>query len=154
MPLLLVRHAKAGSRSDWAADDRLRPVTKSGRQQAEALVIQLKRYDVERVLTSPYLRCVQTVEPLAAALGLDIEVTEALGEGCSSDALALVRSLGCEPTVVLSTHGDIVPDVLEALSVEDGLALPRHPQWSKGSTWVLSGHDGRFTSGEYLSPPS
>ena len=154
MRLLLVRHAKAGSRSDWEGDDRLRPITKSGRRQADGLVIQLKRYEVTRVLSSPYLRCVQTVEPLASALGLKVEITEALAEGCSDAALALVRSLRSDPSVVLSTHGDIVPDVLEALAVEDGLQLPRHPQWSKGSTWVLDRRDGRFAFADYLTPPA
>ena len=61
MAVLLVRHAKAGSRKDWSGDDRLRPLSKAGHRQAEALVPLLVGYPITRVLSSPFVRCVQTV---------------------------------------------------------------------------------------------
>jgi 8-oxo-dGTP diphosphatase len=81
VPLYLVRHAKAGSRHHWEGPDEERPLTRAGRAQAEALATHLGGAPTERVLSSPYVRCVQTVEPLAAKVGTTVEITDALAEG-------------------------------------------------------------------------
>jgi 8-oxo-dGTP diphosphatase len=78
--LVLVRHAKAGDRAEWEGDDRLRPLDKKGRKQAERLPEVLAAVAVRRIVSSPYLRCVQTVEPLAAACGLEVEHAPELGD--------------------------------------------------------------------------
>jgi 8-oxo-dGTP diphosphatase len=105
--LLLIRHARAGDSSEWEGDDRKRPLDKRGRRQAEALVEALASFTVTRVLSSPADRCVQTVEPLAAARGLDIEVRDELGEERQGhDGAALVHSLLGEP-VALCVHGGL-----------------------------------------------
>jgi 8-oxo-(d)GTP phosphatase len=141
MPILLVRHATAGKRSAWQGDDRLRPLDKRGRRQAEGLVAQLGRFEPERVLSSPYLRCTQTIEPLAGELGLTVEAADELSEGAGRErALRLLRRLG-ETTAVLCTHGD----VLEELVGEEG---------KKGSTWVLSVDGERVTPLERIPPPA
>ena len=77
--LLLIRHARAGDRHAWDGDDRVRPVDDRGRLQSVALVEALADFKIDRIVSSPYLRCVQTVEPLAEALGLEIELDEQLG---------------------------------------------------------------------------
>jgi 8-oxo-dGTP diphosphatase len=92
--VLLIRHARAGERAEWEGDDRLRPLDDRGWQQAEKLVELLAEFPVERILSSPYDRCVQTVEPLARARGLAIELREELGEELQDgDGMKLVRSL-------------------------------------------------------------
>jgi phosphohistidine phosphatase SixA len=92
--LVLIRHARAGVRSEWVGDDRWRPLDKKGRKQAEQLVALVKDYEISRILSSPFDRCVQTVEPLARARGLEIEVREELGEQHQFDeGVAVVRSL-------------------------------------------------------------
>src|SRR5207302_6791016 len=116
MTVLLVRHARAGSRKHWDGPDIERPLSKKGWRQAEGLVDMLTRYPVARIMSSPYVRCVQTVEPVAEKLKLDIERQPELAEGAPVDqALALVRGAG-GTTVVLCTHGDIVPAILEAVA--------------------------------------
>jgi len=150
--ILLVRHGAAGSRDAWAGDDTKRPLTAKGERQAAGLVPLLRPFGVERVLSSPYVRCVQTVEPLGAALGLGVEHEGALGEGQGRAAAKLVRALAGH-TVALCTHGDIVPDVLEDLVRRDGIDLGPAPRCQKGSTWVLHVEGDRFTGAEYLPPP-
>src|SRR5258706_1561493 len=103
----LVRHASAGERLEWA-DDRLRPLDDRGRRQAAELAAAPSSGDVQRVVASPYVRCVQTVEPLAAALGLDVEVDDRLAEGAGFAAQALLEEDG----VVACTHGDVIHDLL------------------------------------------
>ena len=87
MAVLLVRHAEAGDRHHWDGPDEQRPLSQEGRAQAEALPETLAEFGVARVLSSPYLRCTQTVEPLAAALRLPVEPSDDLAEGAGSVAL-------------------------------------------------------------------
>jgi ADP-ribose pyrophosphatase YjhB (NUDIX family) len=103
--LLLVRHASAGDRDGWVGDDRLRPLDERGRRQAERLVEVLAGHTIERVCSSPYLRCVQTVEPL----GLPVEPREELAEGAGVPALAEVAAEG---SGVLCVHGDVLEGLL------------------------------------------
>jgi phosphohistidine phosphatase SixA len=104
--LLLIRHASAGKRAEWEGDDRKRPLDECGRRQAETLVQALARYSFERILSSPYDRCVETVEPLATARGLAVELRDELGDGRADDGAALVRSVTGEP-VALCVHGGL-----------------------------------------------
>jgi phosphohistidine phosphatase SixA len=130
--VLLVRHAKAGDRDRWDAPDDLRPISPKGEVQAGALVDLLAGYEIERVLSSPYLRCTQTVAPLAAARGLAVEPCDDLAEGEGRAGVALVRRLLPEPGfTVLCSHGDVVEEVLDARGVE------RDDYTRKGATWVL-----------------
>jgi phosphohistidine phosphatase SixA len=110
--LVLVRHARAGKRGEWSGDDRLRPLDERGRRQAVELVSALSGYELERILSSPSLRCVQSVEPIAAERGVEIERRAELAEGASrAQALSLLDEL--EGTgAVLCTHGDVIEDLL------------------------------------------
>jgi 8-oxo-dGTP diphosphatase len=136
--VLLVRHAQAGDRFAWAAPDAARPLDVRGRRQADALVEQLAHYDVARIVSSPAVRCVQTVEPLARARGLMVETDDALSvDRQSRDGAALVESLAAD--VVVCAHGGLEHEV-----VDDP------PRWRKASTIVL-GPDLRVL--EVLPPP-
>jgi phosphohistidine phosphatase SixA len=108
---VLLRHASAGDRDAWEGDDRARPLDRKGRKQSERLATELQGRGIQRIVSSPYVRCVQTVEPLARALGVPVETDERLAEGASrDDALELVRE-ATVPTV-LCTHGDVVEELL------------------------------------------
>jgi 8-oxo-(d)GTP phosphatase len=120
---VLLRHASAGHRLDWEHDDHLRPLDERGRRQSADLVELLRPFGVRRILSSSYVRCVQTVEPLAAALGLEVELDERLKEGEGGAAAEVLREDG----VVCCTHGDIVEALLgrglkkgAAVVLEDG----------------------------------
>ena len=104
MPLLVIRHARAGDRDGWRGEDRERPLDKRGRRQADALVEELEDYPISRILSSPYDRCVQTVEPLAAQRGLAIEQRDELGEGGQYNGAVLIRSL-IGQSVAVCVHG-------------------------------------------------
>jgi broad specificity phosphatase PhoE len=105
---VLLRHVSAGDREDWDGDDRLRPLDARGRRQAAELVELLGPLGLRRVVSSPYVRCVASVEPLAAALGLPVEQDDRLAEGAGGSARELVHEDG----VVCCTHGDIVEDII------------------------------------------
>lgn len=148
----LFRHASAGDRIKWEGNDRERPLTKKGRRQAVAFAEQLADRGIERILTSPYLRCVQSVEPLAKATGAKIEVDEVLGEGPDIDgAYQLVDSLVGHNAVVCS-HGDVIPAVINRM-MWAGLTLDSRFYCSKASTWEINIEGGRFTTGHYVPSP-
>jgi exopolyphosphatase / guanosine-5'-triphosphate,3'-diphosphate pyrophosphatase len=152
MKLYLIRHAKAESRASWWHEDVLRPLSAAGHSEAMGLVERLDGVPLARVISSPALRCRQTVEPLAARFGLPVEIEPRLGEGSSmGDAMSLIQSLGNRP-VALCSHGDLIPGLVErlwpgALELEGGGAVP------KGSTWVFQGTLGETLRVAYLPPP-
>ncbi len=152
MPLHLVRHAKAGSRQHWEGDDRERPLTVKGWEQADGLAKTLADQPVARVLSSPYVRCRQTVEPLAASHDRPVEALDALAEGEPYEpVLELLAEL--PDGSVLCTHGDLVPDVVNAL-VRRGMAIDGEPDWRKGARWELVRHGDRITSARPHPPGS
>ncbi|MGZ4691092.1 MAG: SixA phosphatase family protein [Acidimicrobiia bacterium] len=150
MDAFVVRHAKAGSRRRFEGDDQLRPLSRNGKPQADAIAEMLARCDIGRVLTSPFARCIQTVEPLAQQLGVDVEIDERLGEGYEwTHALALIES--ATAPVVLCSHGDVIGDLMSNLAAR-GVPLD-DDRIEKGSTWVLQVEEGEVIKARYLPPP-
>ncbi len=149
-----MRHGRAGSRKHWDGPDIERPLSNKGMRQADGLVDILARYPVDRILSSPYVRCMQTVEPLAEKLSVEVAERPELAEGASvEDVLRLLRE-AAGSTVVWCTHGDIVPAALDAVAELDGVKLPGNPEYPKGSTWELEQDDtGRVTKATYLPAP-
>lgn len=135
--LVVVPHADAGDRTKWTSDQDLRPLTDVGRTQAATLAGAVGRVDA--IVSSPARRCVETVEPIAAASGVEIElnddlreltyVTEharwddwkpdpqwraqllaAAGLGRVLRTLARIEeTVGSGGRVAVSAHGDLVP---------------------------------------------
>src|SRR5690606_11594116 len=95
-------------------------------------------------------RCVQTMEPLAALLGLEIGRSDALVEGAALAAgVELVERLAADGTVAaLCSHGDVIPDLLAALA-RRGAVLDPDGACPKGSIWILHTHDGDVTEAVY-----
>jgi 8-oxo-dGTP diphosphatase len=152
-PIYLLRHAKAKDRENWTELDHLRPLTKAGWRQAEALVDLYSVQELTRLLSSPYVRCVQTLEPLAKARGLPVETADGLAEGAPVEATyELIRAVATDGPAPLCTHGDIVQHVLEDLQ-RRGVPLDGPFELRKCSTWLLELSDGEVTRGRYIPPP-
>jgi 8-oxo-dGTP diphosphatase len=149
--LLVVRHADAGDKRGWKGPDLLRPLSAAGHRQAEGLVVRLEDYPIERILSSPSLRCVQTVRPLAADRFLEIEPLAALGVGAGPvEVLEVFWDLALRNTV-LCTHGETIGRLMEQLAA-DGLTVTDPLDWPKGSTWLLQRTDRRQVLGRLLAP--
>jgi 8-oxo-dGTP diphosphatase len=147
----LARHAKAGSRRKWKGPDEDRPLVNAGRHQADGIADWLAAAGVTRILTSPWVRCRQTVEPLAQRLGLAVELEDALVEGTPLDQALRVIEKVSDENAVLCTHGDVMEAVIDharrvgAQVDGDGLA--------KGATWALETESGAIVSAKYVPPP-
>jgi len=149
----LLRHSAAGNRDNFNGDDRERPLTKKGKAQAKSIAESLQEREIERIVTSPYKRCVQTVEPLAKMIGATIEISDALAEGPDIDAsYDLIHNLA-GANAVLCSHGDVIPAAMNRL-MWLGLTLHSRFYCSKGSIWEVDIDSGRYTEGRYVPPPA
>lgn len=152
MAIYVVRHAKAGDRAEWKGDDRLRPLTKSGRRQAEALAAWLTKEPIDAILSSPYVRCIQTLEPLAEERKLPIAPSEDLQEGSGGESILRIVQEFKGRNVVLCTHGDLVEELLEQL-IQEGLVPRGRANMEKGSAWVVEETAGKITGARYVAAP-
>jgi 8-oxo-(d)GTP phosphatase len=152
--VLIVRHGTAGSKSRFSGDDKLRPLDKKGRAQAEALVAQLSTFGPTDVYSADRVRCYQTVEPLAEELGVTINNEPSLSEEAYADnpkrgrrhALHIAES---HRTPVICTQGKVIPDLIAWWCDRDGVR-PDKSRNRKGSTWVLSLVDGRLIAADHI----
>ncbi len=149
--IYLTRHARAGNRQTWKKDDRLRPLSKKGRRQAVEAVEAISAFPIGRILTSPYLRCIETIEPLASALDIEPEVEPRLGDDHKPKELReVMEELRGDAALLCGHRSTIEPIIKKALS--SGAKLDTEAKWEKGSTWVLNTRRGRITGGLYLPP--
>ena len=157
--LYLVRHGSAGVRDDADPADTERHLDAVGLRQAVHIAQRLaplgEEPGIHRVLSSPAARCVETVEPLASSLGVDVEVDPRLFEGTDVEQTwALVEELVEAGEVgVLSSHGDVIPELVKRAKGR-GMQVPGKAGCSKGSLWVLTWDGERFADGEYEPNPA
>ncbi len=133
--LYLVRHAKAGERRLWDGDDRDRPLSPKGWKQAELLAARLVPLDVSELYSSPYVRCLQTVQPLADRLDRTVEIDNRLAEDEPFEPMLELLTEVPDGTV-MSSHGDMIPATISALQ-RRGMEIRTPPDWRKASVWVL-----------------
>lgn len=147
--IVLVRHAKAGKRSEWRGDDRLRPLDEAGHQQSLHLAGFLRCFAPQRVIAADLLRCKQTVEPLAGSLGTEVVVDPVFADesylrspaGTRTALLALAKP--GDVTVVCS-QGTAIPALIEEIGPGSEPSNTR-----KGAAWVISVVDGDVIAADY-----
>lgn len=150
MLIALVRHADAGKRG-FQPDDQ-RSLTERGLAQAAALVEQLASLKLERVLSSPYLRCRQTVQPLASARGLTVEAAAVLAEGHGPEELIPLLIELAPGGAALCSHGDVIGGLVDRL-LDLGLIKREEASLAKASSWLLDVREGAIAGARYLPPP-
>jgi phosphohistidine phosphatase SixA len=140
--VLLLRHASAGGRLPSPAEDRARSLDRSGRAVAKRLPAVLAAYEIDRIVTSPHARCLETVAPLAQSLGLELECREALAPDASRrDTMRLLAEL--PETALVCTHREVVERLFES-----------EVTCEKGAAWLLERRGRRLVPVSYLEPPA
>jgi 8-oxo-dGTP pyrophosphatase MutT (NUDIX family)/phosphohistidine phosphatase SixA len=152
--VVVARHGRARQRSSWKGDETDRPLTPSGRAQAEALVPVLAAFGVRDVITSRWERCAATVEPYARAADVppgEAYLSEAEHERSPARVAGGVRGLlESRRDAVLCTHRPVLPTVLDVLgqhsrrSVAD--ALPTKDPFLRPGEVLLT-HVGQTAKG-------
>ena len=154
MTVFLVRHALL----DDAATGSGRGLSDRGRRQAQRVADSLDDRAIERVISSPAIGCVQTVQPLASARGLAVETSELLdAEPVDIDAVMSLLLATCGAGAVVCCGSDVVAAAVHAVRGRGAeLVLPEGDtsvRWEKGSIWVLECEDARFVRAVYVPPP-
>ncbi len=154
MALHLVRHAHAGDRSRFDGDDLERPLSEDGHEQASRLMAFFADYAIRGVWSSIAVRCQQTVAPLATAKGLDVEPMRLLTEGARPVELveALRDQAMADGDLVLCSHGDLIPEVLNRL-LREGMSVVGPRGCEKGSIWSLETRGRDIVRGVYTARP-
>ncbi|PZG14673.1 NUDIX hydrolase [Nonomuraea aridisoli] len=116
VPLVLVRHASAGSRAEWTGDDALRPLDADGLSQAAVVATALPAYRPELLMSSPSRRCVQTLEPYAVRAGAEIRTEPLLSEESQDPQKTPVLVGDITVPAAVSSHGKVLPALIESLS--------------------------------------
>jgi 8-oxo-dGTP diphosphatase len=150
----VIRHAEAGDRKRWTGPDETRPLSTGGRRQAMGLAERFAGEPFAQFLSSPFLRCVQTLEPLAEARRLTIEPLDQLTEGRPWGYLEklILEAEGEGPTAVC-VHGDVFVGLMTDL-FERGISRPVARGFKKGSTWMLEVRDGTIVSARHVPAPT
>ena len=152
--ILLVRHAKAGKRSEFKGEDRLRPLDKIGRRHAREAAPMLATFNPSRILSADRVRCEQTVRPLAELLDLDVDSAAEFSDEAYVDEpnraidrlYALAEQTGAS---VICSQGLAIPGLLADL----GAPVSSYPA-RKGSLWVLSISQRRTLAADYYPHPN
>ena len=147
----LVRHADAGDKLAWRGVDGDRPLTTDGWREAAGLVVRLEDFPIDRVLSSPALRCKQTVCPVAARNRLLVEDCDLLRIGADAAALAAFIHSRAVDRAVLCTHGELIADLIPVL-IAEGAVVTDPLLWPKGATWILHRTVGAPLRARFLPP--
>lgn len=155
--LLLVRHAKAGSRSEWSGDDSSRPLDRAGRTQAELLVPMLRAFGVRRLHCAPRVRCEQTLAPLADELGVGVTPEPVLSDEAYLDDPAAARArlleiAGGDGVAAVSSQGTAIPGLLGDLAERAGIDVG-DTSTKKSGAWGLGFDGGTLVFADYYPSP-
>jgi 8-oxo-dGTP diphosphatase len=158
VPLILVRHASAVSKTGWQADDQSRPLNVRGRKDARTLAELFRCFGTGRVVSSPAERCVATVRPYAAAAGAEVEIEPALevvrkapaADPETAKAMAVVAA--ADEPVVVCAHRENMPFLLDAACAELGAVCPPVKPLRKGEFLVLHRADRKLAAIDRYHP--
>ncbi len=149
--LYIVRHAKAGKRSEWDGPDALRPLSDKGWEQSHAIAETLIDLKPSALISSPAVRCMQTLEPLSKATKIKIVTDQRLFE--NGDVVEMIELLeDARDSTVISSHGDMIPEAIKLLQ-RRGMEIGSKPDWRKASIWVVERTKNGFTSAVVMAPP-
>lgn len=152
--VLVVRHARAGSRKKYRGDDTKRPLDKTGRAQAQALVPLLSAFGARSVTSADRVRCVSTVQPCADRLGVTVTVDpvfseESYAEDRDRTHKKILDIAANQNSPVVCSQGKVIPHMLQWWAERDGVAIPPNRN-RKGSVWVLSLHRDRLVAVDHI----
>lgn len=118
--LILTRHARAKRRKAWLGKDIDRPLTKAGRERAQALVGLFAAFGASKITSSPAARCRQTLEPYAEAAGLPMSTIASFTEPAHAKrpektAKAFAALLDKKRDRAVSVHRPTLPTIVKVL---------------------------------------
>ena len=137
LPRVLLRRADALPRAEWLGVEEWRGLSPRGRAQADALVAGLADLRIRRVLSSPSLRCRQTVVPLARSLDIDVEVCPELSHRADLERLQALLEDDATEGAVFCSHREVLGRLFAELTRAAGSPVPTTVP--PAASWTLVG---------------
>jgi 8-oxo-dGTP diphosphatase len=144
--IIALRHGKATPHENWDGPDATRPLLQRGIDQSMSIALGIAAYRPVTLLSSPAVRCLQTIAPTARVTGLEVKEKVAISQDAyRSDAAAvskvIAKRLSKAVTTVLCSHGPVLPQIIEAVAratgTPDSGKLTRAAMLSVGEYAVL-----------------
>ena len=158
VPLVLLRHGKALSPNEWSGDDGDRPLDTVGQRQAKRLLPYYLPYQVEEIHSSDAMRCIETIEPLARALKINIVISEELGEYRNSSNRNAAFKYAQEVletgiSAIICSHNPILPMLVRKL-IGKKTFRQLNTQLNPGEAWVLHHREGDIVAIDWMPSPT
>ena len=156
-PLILLRHAKAIERQEWAGDDTDRPLSSLGERQAKRLLSNFLPYAVEEIHSSSAVRCYETITPLARGLSVDFFFTDSLTEEAFSKNQErpikyVHRLLVNDYTTMVCSHNPILPRIVSSFVDKFGVAV-EETKLEPGDAWIAHHVEREVVAIDFLPAP-
>lgn len=156
-PLILLRHAKAVERQDWAGEDTDRPLSSVGERQAKRLLSIHQPYAIEEIHSSSAVRCYETITPMARALNIDFFFTDSLSEDAhrrdkERAGRYVEKLLVNDYPVLVCSHNPVLPSVISNFVDKFGIEVDEI-KLQPGDAWVAHHIDREVISVEFLPGP-
>jgi 8-oxo-dGTP diphosphatase len=153
--LIILRHTKALERGDWDDLDSKRTLDGKGMQQAANLITHLAPFAIDEIYSSDYLRCVQTVTPLADVRNLRIteipnlneETFDIDPERSISFANAVKQD---EKNILICSHNPVIPTMLRGI-LNTKLKNKDLIKLEPGDAWIVHRVRGEIVALDFLS---
>ena len=145
-PLIMLRHAKALEREEWQGEDEDRPLEQLGQQQARRMLSLYQVYGLTQIHTSDAVRCHDTVEQMAKALGIALTITNKVSEYTwkknKEKAIDYAKDLiKINEPIILCSHNPVLPRMMEKLTKKIDFDYPSN-KLQPGESWILH-HNGK-----------
>jgi 8-oxo-dGTP diphosphatase len=139
---ILLRHARAGRKLANRTKDFERGLDAKGRDVALRLPRAIEScLQPGAILSSPFRRCLQTVQPLADELDLRISEDDRFTPGSSAESVR-AAFLDVPANAVVSTHGEVIAHLFD-----------ERVKCAKGAFWVVERRDGELFPLHYVEAP-
>jgi 8-oxo-dGTP diphosphatase len=153
--LIIVRHTKALERGDWDDDDSKRTLDERGVVQSEQLIQHLEPFGIDEIYSSDYIRCVQTVTPLAQSRGLKItEIPNLNEENFELDperAISFANAVKQdEKNILICSHNPVIPTMLRGI-LNTKLKNKDLIKLEPGDAWIVHRVRGEIVGLDFLA---
>ena len=153
--LIIVRHTKALERGDWDDDDSKRTLDERGLAQSEQLIQHLEPFGIDEIYSSDYIRCVQTVTPLAQSRGLKItgipNLNEANFEFDPERAISFANAVKQdEKNILICSHNPVIPTMLRGI-LNTKLKNKDLIKLEPGDAWIVHRVRGEIVGLDFLA---
>lgn len=156
-PLILLRHAKAIERTDWAGEDTDRPLSSDGERQAKRLLTVMRPFGIQEMHSSSAVRCYETITPMARSLNVDFFFTDSLSEDVyRKDKERSVRYanrlLVNDYPVLMCSHNPVLPEIISSFVDKFGVSVEQI-KLEPGDAWVVHHIDKEVVQIDFLPGP-